>query len=198
MKIMDRVKQIDGLRGIAALAIVFFHLYYRYQCLFFSEPKNILLVSYWGEIWVGLFFVIAGFFLFPSKEISPMRYLIKRFYRLYPTYSVAVIMIFVIVSEFGLSGRETSTYDLALNLLLVNGFIGTPYVDSAHWYMTYIIAFSLVASICILVKQYKHNTALLVVLTFNISMRIFSRMLSIPILSRILQILSGGGIPITC
>ena len=131
--------------------------------------------------------------MFTSEQISPMRYLMKRFYRLYPMYFISVLLIFICVSAFGLPGRETNALDLLLNLLFVNGFIGTPYIDSAHWYMTYTVSLCVFAAFCMLIKQHKDNKALLVLMIYNISMRILSKILPLPIIARALQVLSGGG-----
>ena len=34
--------------------------------------------------------------------------------------------------------------DWLLNLFFINGFVGTPYVDGAHWYLTTLVAFIMI------------------------------------------------------
>lgn len=37
--------------------------------------------------------------------------------------------------------------DWILNIFFINGFIGTRYVDGAHWYLTILISFIVIISI---------------------------------------------------
>lgn len=37
--------------------------------------------------------------------------------------------------------------DCILNLTFINGFMGSPYVDGAHWYLTTFISFTIISGI---------------------------------------------------
>lgn len=141
--------QIDALRAILILIIVFFHYTYRFSGLFHINTLNFFSLAEWGSIGVAGFFIISGYFLKPSniKRFSMREYLKNRLLRLYPAYILAIIIIYLSVTIFGLSGRSVSFLDFILNIPLLNGFIGAPYVDGAHWYITYLAIFSIIFAI---------------------------------------------------
>ena len=68
-----RVAEIDSIRGIAALMIVFYHYTIRYQKLFESRvtfPEWLCI----GRYGIGVFFIISGFGIFYSLEhLSSLR-----------------------------------------------------------------------------------------------------------------------------
>ena len=144
-----RNKQVDALRGILILMIVFFHYTFRFSALYGVQTTNFWTLAEWGAIGVAGFFVISGFFLKPkeTKEYKISKYLYKRIARLYPMYLLAIVVIFIAVSIFGLAGREVSFKDFLLNIPLINGFIGVDYVDGAHWYITYLVLFTIIIGV---------------------------------------------------
>ena len=71
----------------------------------------------------------------------------KRIGKLWPTYAVSVIVIYIFLLFFQLPGREVTTKDVFLNLLMINGYIGLPYVDGSHWYLTTIFSFIVVVGL---------------------------------------------------
>jgi peptidoglycan/LPS O-acetylase OafA/YrhL len=87
----DRDAALDGLRGIAALMVVFFHCGVGFAYPPFFIP---------GFTGVHLFFVLSGYliarpFLARALAEQPLpswrRYAVRRFMRIYPTYLVALI-----------------------------------------------------------------------------------------------------------
>lgn len=133
--------QIQSIRGFAAIMIVIFHYTYRYDNLYGMGNISFPTLELWGTVGVSFFFFLSGFLSFQNAtdEFDVKKYWKNKFSSLYLSYFISVILIYVIVSLFGLPGREVSFVDLILNICLMNGFIGTPYVDGAHWYMTFII-----------------------------------------------------------
>jgi peptidoglycan/LPS O-acetylase OafA/YrhL len=131
-----RISSLDGLRGIAALAVVLYHYTFRYDALYshhFSlEKYEILKLGYLG---VDLFFIISGFVIFMSIEATDKfkTFVINRFSRLFPAYWFAVLFTFIVVIIFGLQDREVSLLVMIANLTMLNGFLGIPYVDGVYW-----------------------------------------------------------------
>jgi peptidoglycan/LPS O-acetylase OafA/YrhL len=82
-----RYEALDGLRGIAALAIVFYHIRWPNHLTHFIVVKN-------GYLFVDLFFMISGFVLAASyldkiRSQSDVRYFLRlRFFRIYPLHFV--------------------------------------------------------------------------------------------------------------
>ena len=135
---MKKNMQIEGLRGLACLMIVLFHIFYQYNVFCLGQDGPWLL-KHWGEFGVGVFIFISGYYLidFEKEQFSFLNFLKKRLLRLYPIYAVAVILIFVIRSFTHVSGFTAVTWkDLLLNLTLLNGYVDKPYIEPAHWYMT--------------------------------------------------------------
>ncbi len=157
-----RNKQIDGLRGIAAVIIVVFHLICRYLQIY--EQSDIILMRNWGGFGVIIFLIISGFFLFTSSEkilsstdgFRYFKYLRGKISRLWPSYIVSITITAFVVHVCGLVGRESTWRDWFLNAFFINGFIGTPYVDAAHWYMTTLIAITVIFGFFVLCKI--HNS----------------------------------------
>lgn len=146
---MKKNKQIEALRGILILIIIFFHYTYRFSELFSIETINFFSLDKWGIIGVSCFFIITGYFIVPKKseEYDMKNFIIKKILRIYPSYVLCMTIIFISVKLFGLEGRETNFIDYLLNLTMINGIINTKYVDGAHWYLTYLVIFYIVVGI---------------------------------------------------
>jgi peptidoglycan/LPS O-acetylase OafA/YrhL len=96
--IFNRIDAITGLRGLAALLVVYAHLtdfgFYAHNPLF---P---------GEIGVMIFFSLSGFlmsFLYLEKKLTPpavINYVISRVSRIAPAYLVAIIISLIIYTQF--------------------------------------------------------------------------------------------------
>jgi peptidoglycan/LPS O-acetylase OafA/YrhL len=95
-----RVEAIDGLRGIAALSVAWFHLYSQNGGVPLADamPAAMNLASVWGRFGVQLFFAISGFVvaytLLLDRSFGHVRdigaYFIRRSIRLDPTYWLAL------------------------------------------------------------------------------------------------------------
>jgi peptidoglycan/LPS O-acetylase OafA/YrhL len=97
-------KNIEGLRGIAALSVVFAHLFeYGIDPAF--RPDGVLAHVKFSHLSVLVFFVLSGYVIgltnppgaFSLKGAAD--YLKKRFVRLYPIYAVAVGLSVLVVPE---------------------------------------------------------------------------------------------------
>lgn len=144
-----RLWVLDGLRGLAALAVVAYHYLNRGPNLYHElGPSHAWIM--WGQYGVQLFFIISGFVIFDSaRESTTWRFSANRVIRLYPAYWLAVILTFTVVTSFGLPGRETTLPVALFNLTMLPGFFGIPYVDGAYWTLavelTFYVAIALLA-----------------------------------------------------
>lgn len=167
---IERNKKIDGLRGIAMIMIVSYHMFYRYCQLFCDNAPKLLLVDKWGVIGTTLFFLISGFFLAEYKTTTltdSIRWILKKIFRLWPAYIVSITLCFIITNYFGLENRTVGITEYLLNAVFVNGFIGVKYVDSAHWYLTSIIACYICIACIKLVRVKRKSTMLFLWLILN-------------------------------
>lgn len=111
---------IHGLRGVAALAVVLYHLVH----IGGIEPPNVF--EFIGRDFgysVHLFFILSGYSLMYSTEPRINRpawlsdYLIKRFFRIAPLFY------FMVVFQIGSEGFSGSLTNLFLNLTFTFGFV---------------------------------------------------------------------------
>lgn len=140
-----RLLELDALRGLAALAVVFFHYTTRYDQLFGHEKLNYIDFSY-GHYGVNLFFMISGFVIFMTlKRIGNVKeFISKRALRLYPAYIIAVVITYICVKLYGLEGREVSLSQAIVNLTMFQGHVGIPHVDGAYWSLTVELTFYII------------------------------------------------------
>ncbi|WP_441277781.1 acyltransferase family protein [Tardiphaga sp. 172_B4_N1_3] len=143
----QRNEQLDGLRGYAALTVLFFHailgadpdLVGRVLYRNFSEINGagdwlskIGLTLLNGQTAVVLFFIMSGAVLFESlmRDRSPTpllirNFFIRRFFRIYPVLFVCLIACWLV---FNASGTSRTVDNLLLNL----GLLEYP-VNGATW-----------------------------------------------------------------
>ena len=79
---------------------------------------------------------------------------------MWPIYIIAITLCFLITRVLPLPDRSVSIGDYFLNSFFINGFIGAPYVDSAHWYITDLIGCYIVFSIVNIAKEDRTRTIL--------------------------------------
>ncbi len=108
-----RIRALDSLRGVAALTVVFHHALITLPEELRNETRSLLDLETWEHPWtwlrcsplwvfvagrpaVLLFFILSGFVLalpfVRGTQPSYGKYLVKRFFRLYPPLAVAVLL----------------------------------------------------------------------------------------------------------
>jgi peptidoglycan/LPS O-acetylase OafA/YrhL len=136
----EQNRTVDSLRGLAALAVVWFH---------FTNGDPSFLPEGWlkssgryGWLGVEIFFVISGFIVPWSLWRSQYRFadyprfLLKRLLRLHPPYLVAVA---ISVADRALATHlygtpfEVDPLGLVLHLAYLNGFFGLPWLNPLFW-----------------------------------------------------------------
>lgn len=132
-----RLKELDGLRGIAALIVLLFHYFYQYDSIYGHDGLYVDW-SRFGHYGVELFFMISGYVIYWSLERSDgvISFVISRFSRLYPAYWFSVALTFLVVSLMGLPGREVSVDSFFVNLTMLQTFLGHSHVDGVYWSLT--------------------------------------------------------------
>lgn len=125
-----RVDELDALRGIAALAVVFFHFT-------LGRPDKDFIFNF-GSTGVDLFFIISGFVIFLSiqKVNSGKEFVINRISRLYPTYWACVIFSFLINVIYALVyHKKIGIIQFLGNLTMFQYYMGIPNLDGPYWTM---------------------------------------------------------------
>jgi exopolysaccharide production protein ExoZ len=87
-------------RAIAALSVAYFHSYIALRPFPDAAQMPIVALKNWGYLGVNFFFAISGFVicLVASKPtFSPASFAVKRVFRLFPMYWVAMAMVVVLI-----------------------------------------------------------------------------------------------------
>ena len=91
INLKKRIKHLDGLRGLAIIAVFGYHL-------FLINPKSVFFSKIFlhGDLGVNLFFLISGFVIFMSlnKSTNFLTFIKKRYFRLFPSMLFASLLYF--------------------------------------------------------------------------------------------------------
>jgi peptidoglycan/LPS O-acetylase OafA/YrhL len=130
----NRMIELDSVRGLAALAVVIYHYFYRYDDIFGHNNIGVDWISM-GKHGVEVFFLVSGFVIYWSLHnvSKPFDFVMSRISRLYPVYWVSVILTFSLVAIVGLDGRAVSFNEALINLTMLQGFLQVPSVDGVYW-----------------------------------------------------------------
>lgn len=142
-----RIFAFDALRGIAAVIVACHHFR---LCFFSGEPRWYLRPFFAGTASVVVFFVLSGYVLsIPYWRNTPLpygRYLIRRFFRIYVPYAVAILLALIIAQHelysrlpltpwFYRTWQSQITFNLAMRHLLT--VPATAEVNTAIWSLRY-------------------------------------------------------------
>lgn len=132
-----RVNEIDLLRFVAALAVVFFHYAFRgYAADGLSIMPYPLLapVAKYGYLGVELFFMISGFVILMTAAGGSLRdFFISRTVRLYPAFWTCCTLTFLATLAIGAPRYSASLHQYLVNMTMLNGFVWVPSIDGAYW-----------------------------------------------------------------
>jgi peptidoglycan/LPS O-acetylase OafA/YrhL len=143
----NRIRGLDGLRGLAALAVVAFHYFYHGPGLYPEIGRQYGWASI-GDEGVRLFFLISGFVIAMSLTGSTLRrFAIKRFIRLYPIYWICAAVTFTAVTIWGLPGREVDLKAGLLNVTMLQNLAGALNIDGVYWTLTIELLFYIQAAL---------------------------------------------------
>lgn len=115
----NTIFSIQYLRGIAALLVVFFHVSGTLNNVYAQANLGSLLFS-GGISGIDLFFMISGFIMVyatsKKEEDGVRRFVIRRFFRIYPTFLVCLLLYnFIVVNSAGVGGFVRSLFLLPIS-----------------------------------------------------------------------------------
>jgi exopolysaccharide production protein ExoZ len=146
-RVGDRINNIQGLRAIAAMAVVFFHSGFVFPGL---QP--------FGSFGVAIFFVISGYLMAMLCEKQPDAFLRRRFIRIVPPYWAFTLLLFAVALRYPLLLKTTrpDVVELLKSLLFI------PFAKSSGimepvlflgWTLNYEMFFYVVVGCCLLVSR---------------------------------------------
>lgn len=161
-----RYEELDALRGLAAMLVVFFHITMG-QSYYSSYFK-------YGTTGVDLFFVISGFVIFMSIQniTRGVHFVINRVSRLYPTYWTAVTFTFVIYVAFSIyHGDENyGKYFIEYlgNITMFQYYLKIRDLDGPYWTMIIEMLFYISILLLFQTKLLKYLNVVFIVLCISI------------------------------
>lgn len=129
-----RFRELDGLRGIAAVAVVVYHVAGGYQARYPDAPAPPFDVS-WGAYGVQLFFFISGFVILMSARRARRAgdFAVSRVSRLYPVYWIAVTLTIAVTIAFRVPHTPQGTLERLVNYTMIQRWLMVPNVDDVYW-----------------------------------------------------------------
>jgi peptidoglycan/LPS O-acetylase OafA/YrhL len=149
----NRVNEIDLLRFLAALTVVFFHYAFRGHaadslCVF-NYPALIPAAKY-GYLGVNLFFMISGFVIYMTVATGSLRhFVVSRAARLYPAFWICCTVTFIIALSIGGARFHVTGWQYALNMVSLGSANGVPAIDGAYWSLLVEIKFYMIVAFAI-------------------------------------------------
>jgi peptidoglycan/LPS O-acetylase OafA/YrhL len=162
-----RFYEIDLLRFLAALTVVFYHYTYRgfqqghYSPIAYPELGRL---TRYGWLGVRLFFLISGYVVLLSAQGKTVRqFFLARVTRLYPAFWVACTLTFLVKRFFGpmpadglMSPLHATFGQYVANMTMLPEFMAFPLMDEAYWSLTIELTFYFLIGLLIATKLLKH------------------------------------------
>ena len=133
----DRLFEIDLLRFLAALSVVFFHYTFLADVghdIPVAALPDIAQISRYGYLGVELFFMISGFVILLSAHgRSTTAFVHSRIVRLFPAYWLAVTLTTASLVMWGHDRFTVSLGQYLANLTMLHKFFGVRHIDGVYW-----------------------------------------------------------------
>lgn len=179
-----RFRELDGLRGLAALSVVIGHFTATFSTFYPEAPGSLFDFAH-GHFGVQLFFMISGFVILMTVERAKRHtdFVISRVTRLYPAYWIAVILSIFVGLLANVPGTQLSVIDTLLNFTMVQRLLLVPDVNGAFWTLAIemqfyaIVLVILVATRCMLSDKLVQRLAL-VWLMISVAVSVVAAVLS--------------------
>jgi peptidoglycan/LPS O-acetylase OafA/YrhL len=169
-----RLDFLDGLRGIAALAVFLAHALDLIWPAYHSFAESRFQLGNWGVV---LFFLCSGFIIPISLERqgSLRRFWIRRLLRLYPLYWLSVVLCMLCalagVAAFARAIVARPIGVFVANLTMFQAFFGYPYLNTVYWTLTVEMLFYLAIS-ALFAGRMLSNTAPITVILLGITIAV--------------------------
>ncbi|MEV6299416.1 acyltransferase [Actinoplanes sp. NPDC051861] len=145
---MRRLAWLDALRGVAAMAVVWWHLGPR-AIVDLQELHRHVDV---GKSGVVLFFLVSGYVIPMSLERHGdlRKFWVSRVLRLYPAWAVSILLVLAIFATGIQAVPEPITRDplgvVLGQLSMTQGLLGIPNVVGVYWTLSYEMIFYLIVA----------------------------------------------------
>jgi peptidoglycan/LPS O-acetylase OafA/YrhL len=162
-----RFRELDALRGVAALWVVIYHYTSGVQFWLPQQPLLVAEITPWSynvEGWyaVHLFFIISGFVITMTIERcrNVQDFVVSRFARLYPTYWTALTISGAAILVWPLALQHVTLAQILVNFSMLNLFVGVGGVDTVYWSLAFEMGFYVLAGITLAAGAARHAEVL--------------------------------------
>lgn len=134
-----RLRLLDGLRIVAALAVLGYHFTAQHNSAWAGQTTNEVFAGLgrftaYGALGVQLFFVISGFVILRSAWNVPIgAFAASRIGRLFPAYWLAVLFTGGLLIYFPIPDRQTTWHAVVVNLTMTQQAVGVSDVEGVYW-----------------------------------------------------------------
>jgi peptidoglycan/LPS O-acetylase OafA/YrhL len=161
----SRVNEIDLLRFIAALAVVFFHYSFRGYA---ADAASIMPYPWlapaakYGYLGANLFFIISGFVILMTAEHGSLRsFVSSRVVRLYPAFWVCCTLSFAAILAAGAPRFHATVPQYLANMTMLSGFMGVDWIDGSYWTLFVEVKFYALVCAVLALGQMRHVQSIL-------------------------------------
>ncbi|MQR87066.1 acyltransferase family protein [Bacillus megaterium] len=153
-----RLEWLDAIRGIGAIMVMIIHLWEKHSEYSANQSSityiilNFLIrgIYDFGKIGVVLFFAVSGFVipysLLRHGSNNVLRFIVSRFFRLYPLYWISIGLAVTFVSH------EISMKQLIANITMFQGFLFVDNILGAYWTLQIELAFYILCTFLFIFK----------------------------------------------
>jgi peptidoglycan/LPS O-acetylase OafA/YrhL len=161
-----RVSEIDLLRFLAALAVVFFHYAFKGYAagdLAVAPSPELAPYAKYGYLGVQLFFVISGFvIMLTAANRGVKEFAVARFVRLYPAFWACCTVTFLVIVAFGGRYYPASVQQYLANMTMLSELFGVRSISGVYWSLFVEMRFYFLVALVIALRQIHHLQAILV------------------------------------
>lgn len=125
------IYELDYIRAISALFIVLFHYTTQYETSIGHVtpwPVNVP----WGSRAVNTFFLLTGYLTVCHYSEGGLRFMGKRFIRLWPAFAVCVVITSLCMAVL-MPERLRTVSEIVRNFTMFPGYLGARTVDGVYW-----------------------------------------------------------------
>ena len=129
-----RILELDALRALAALNLLFFHFTYVYAGKYgFASPLGFTFP--YGKYGVELFFILSGFVnaMTLLRKRKPADFVAGRFIRILPSYWLVILLNLFLLSMIPMFGETVTVDATAANLTVLPGLFGYHNMEPVTW-----------------------------------------------------------------